>query len=1309
MKKTLLLSILASLFISATMTAQIDLDGDDDSIAFLWPNEISLGDFGDPFTFETWFMREGPGGGNRGTIFNTISTEGIAPWINSLGMELYIDANDNLQFDWHWYNPAGSGVVNLTTDNPANPQQSISYNRWYHVAITYDGTTINLYVDGVHMDTGVLTFDFAHFFSSVLRFGCANTGGPGEFVADHHFNGVIDETRIWSVALSEDQIRQMMNQEIRRVSGNVRGRVVPLDIPGLSWGDNLEGYYRFDSNATDRSTNGRDGTLYGNPIFTTATAAPLPYNTTSTGIWDDADTWLYGNNLNLPNGTAIDGSTPITWNIVKTSHRVSSPDRDLTLLGLKVVSNTLSIVAPYEINPLLEDNTGHSLEVTHYLKINGTLDLVGQSQLLQGEGSILDSASKGSLQIDQQGTKSKFMYNYWSSPVVPKSTSSDEDYSVAEVMLDGTTSNNPKTMSFVGGYDGNTTDPISIAYFWIYTLSNLPGEYSNWMHVGADGGLKVGEGYTMKGVMTHTDPYTDTQNYVYEGLPNNGDYTLTVEAGNHYLIGNPYPSAINADQFIADNASVLDGTLYFWDHLGGASHNLAAYIGGYASYNGFEGEAADPFNTNLFVGVPSPNVPRKFIPVGQAFFVIAHTDGEIVFNNGQREFEREGPDSVFLRPAATDPGPPTMVDTREKIRLNFMSPAGYNRKLLVGADPNATDEYDSGYDASAYQSNPEDIFWLLDDYLCAMQGVSDLNTDRRLPLSIRTNTQGQVTIEIDELMNIPASKDIYLLDKHLEVFHDLRTGAYQVDLDPGYYDNRFELVFEVFSPVILAPKAYLQGAAINPNPGEASLMRDDLRIAGYIPTTSPYADAMTCDAAVFTTTGSDAIVDWVWVELRDASNNTLVVESRSALLQRDGDIVATDGTSALKFYVNDDNYYVVINHRNHLGVMSKNAIALNATTTFLDLSISPSDLQGDDYAVTLLDNGKYGMYGFDTDGNGQADLIDYKNFTPNLGQGGYQYEDLDLNGQVQTTDQINMLAGNYLRGEQFETERTATTFNAPTVTYEIVNAGNTSDANGTYYEADIQITGSESLRLGDGVLYFNYNTAAFGSDIAANANIEFTAPTSNYIFSETVVLFGTVAPFYSDYNAPIDQSEGRIALRWRQSVGTTSTVPGDNVATTSALLVHLKITYGDDTQPPLFDFESDNNVIGGIHGYTLKSCLVNETDCVSNYRLNSVYSDGSSGMRANPDSINDVQITDDIELSKTLSLYPNPTDGIVHIKGDIMDIRYIEMFNSVGILVKQVKSDFQRLDVSDLDPGAYFVQIHKSSGDFVETKTLLKN
>lgn len=71
------------------------------------------------------------------------------------------------------------------------------------------------------------------------------------------------------------------------------------------------------------------------------------------------------------------------------------------------------------------------------------------------------------------------------------------------------------------------------------------------------------------------------------------------------------------------------------------------------------------------------------------------------------------------------------------------------------------------------------------------------------------------------------------------------------------------------------------------------------------------------------TNPADNIVDWVFLELRDlsASPGNIILQTRSALIQRDGDIVDVDGVSPVAFNnLPDGNYILSIRHRNHLGL-----------------------------------------------------------------------------------------------------------------------------------------------------------------------------------------------------------------------------------------------------------------------------------------------------------------------------------------------------------------------------------------------------
>ena len=150
----------------------------------------------------------------------------------------------------------------------------------------------------------------------------------------------------------------------------------------------------------------------------------------------------------------------------------------------------------------------------------------------------------------------------------------------------------------------------------------------------------------------------------------------------------------------------------------------------------------------------------------------------------------------------------------------------------------------------------------------------------------------------------------------------------------GNLENRDSISIVVLDTTVnLLPKLFLQGA-YDPITG---LMRDDLRIQGLIPSLEPYTTlegfnhqfrggGETVSPAILAVSGPDAIVDWVFIELRSKEDVSQVIATHAALLQRDGDIVdSSDGVSPVKFEgVREDYYYIAIRHRNHLGVLTLN-------------------------------------------------------------------------------------------------------------------------------------------------------------------------------------------------------------------------------------------------------------------------------------------------------------------------------------------------------------------------------------------------
>ncbi|MEL6142811.1 MAG: hemagglutinin protein [Bacteroidota bacterium] len=200
-----------------------------------------------------------------------------------------------------------------------------------------------------------------------------------------------------------------------------------------------------------------------------------------------------------------------------------------------------------------------------------------------------------------------------------------------------------------------------------------------------------------------------------------------------------------------------------------------------------------------------------------------------------------------------------------------------------------------------------------------------------------------------------------------------------------------------------------------------SLLNDNLREETLIPIKEPYASLgiqhlqgggnEEVRGSVFSTTGNDAIVDWIFIELRNKNDNTEVLATRSALLQRDGDVVDYDGVSPVRF-VNScpDDYYVVIRHRNHLGVMTANPISLEEEPgNAIDFTNPLLPTWGTNAQREV--NGVRMLWSGDTNGDGVVRYNGASNdknailflvglFTPNDVVDGYYREDVRMDGSV---------------------------------------------------------------------------------------------------------------------------------------------------------------------------------------------------------------------------------------------------------------------------------------------------------------------
>jgi len=253
------------------------------------------------------------------------------------------------------------------------------------------------------------------------------------------------------------------------------------------------------------------------------------------------------------------------------------------------------------------------------------------------------------------------------------------------------------------------------------------------------------------------------------------------------------------------------------------------------------------------------------------------------------------------------------------------------------------------------------------------------------------------------------------------------------DSVPDYLDDA-----EV-QTVHLNVRGILQGAYDS----GVGLMRDDLRLTGILPAAQPYSDvvesfgysgAEIASQALLNVDGDDAVVDWVLVELRADGDMASRIVSQAGLLQRDGDVVNPQTGEAKLAFPNlaAGNYHVTLRHRNHLGVITADPVALSPLPAMVDFTLPSTGANGeharlDGADVSVLWAGEANTSN-SVIGNGPGNdinivlgrvLISAANeaVSSNFRLGGYKQTDFNLDGVTLFAgpdNDVNLLLGNVL-------------------------------------------------------------------------------------------------------------------------------------------------------------------------------------------------------------------------------------------------------------------------------------------------------
>ena len=239
------------------------------------------------------------------------------------------------------------------------------------------------------------------------------------------------------------------------------------------------------------------------------------------------------------------------------------------------------------------------------------------------------------------------------------------------------------------------------------------------------------------------------------------------------------------------------------------------------------------------------------------------------------------------------------------------------------------------------------------------------------------------------------------------------------DMAPDDWNTTIDLS-PTGTKLILDLTVFLEG------PFNGSYMEPNLN-PEYLPVENPYAS----NPWMYTGGGEVAgipnpdIVDWVLVEIRDATNaaqatSATVVGRQAAWLLSDGSVVSLEGVSNLQFYHTlAHQLYAVIFHRNHLGILSNNPLSLSGGVYTYNFSSAASQVYGGSAGANEIVPGVWGMISGDGNADRTVDMVDKSAaWSGQCGTNGYKQGDFNLNGRTDNPDKNEKLLINLGRQSQ---------------------------------------------------------------------------------------------------------------------------------------------------------------------------------------------------------------------------------------------------------------------------------------------------
>lgn len=402
---------------------------------------------------------------------------------------------------------------------------------------------------------------------------------------------------------------------------------------------------------------------------------------------------------------------------------------------------------------LLSENT---LGVEFLYEGPGVLTLEDSASFYQSDDAITNT---GIVHVKRKSTPIlKLDYTYWSSPVTHQK--------LIEVSPD--------------------TLPERF-YSYDYNLKN-------WRREDPSGSMAVAKGYIIRGPEHFSKTIPSRYEATFIGVPNNGKVEINLGADSSFnLIGNPYPSALDADAFLTGNKDGIMGSLYFWTHNTPAKATVANQYTSddYAVYNLLGGVGT---SGALAPGI-NESIPDGTIASAQAFFVISKGGKSVEFEDSMRIRGRNS--SFFKIERNSEKKLHKNAIEKHRLWLNFRNPEGVFKQILVGYIQGATNLYDSDFDAESINGNKFANFYsIVEDKKLVIQGrgLPFVQNDS-ISLGYQSGIAGKFSFDIEDQDGFFDGMNVFIEDKNLRLRHNLKDGPYHFSTQEGSFNERFVLRF----------------------------------------------------------------------------------------------------------------------------------------------------------------------------------------------------------------------------------------------------------------------------------------------------------------------------------------------------------------------------------------------------------------------------------------------------------------------------------------------------------------------------------